>query len=445
MIDVARLTRRLLRRRGPAAHPPAPSGDEETSENLYLRAPPAAAGTERRRGLPLPVVMVAAVSLLNEVSAQMVAPLIPILLASVLAAGPVALGAVEGFADAVAAFLKMWSGRHADVRPQRRKALVLLGYGLALAARPLIGLAAHWSVVVALRSTDRLGKGLRGAPRDAILADATPPGMSGRVFGLNRGMDYAGAVLGTLLAAAALNWSSVSVPQVILLSAVPGVAALLLLALLPNPSRAAAAAATRPAAAPLRWRALSSPLRAYLGVLALVSFAKASEAFIVLRGQELGLSVVALLLLWAWLAALQMLTALIAAPSTDRVSKQTLTLLNWASLAAGYAGLAWASGPVSLWLSVTLYGLLSGISEGVERSLVSELATPGERGTAFGWYYMITGLAAVPAALLFGGVWKIAGPGAAFGMTCLVALAGAAWLKWRLGARPAGAGREEAG
>lgn len=413
--------------------------------NKPLHSPPARAGTDLRRKLPLPVVMFAAVSLLNEVSAQMVAPLIPILLASVLAAGPIALGAVEGFADAVAALLKLWSGRHADVHPRRRKVMVLLGYGLALAARPLIGLAGHWSVVVALRSTDRLGKGLRGAPRDAILADATPAAMRGLAYGVNRGMDYAGAVLGTLLAAAALSWWNFSIPQVILLSALPGVAVLLLLALLPNPTSAGAAAAVEPAAAPLRWRALPSSLRAYLKVLALVCFAKASEAFILLRGHELGLSVVTLLLLWAWLAALQTLTALVAAPLTDRVAKQTLTLVNWTSLAAGYAGLAWASSAASLWLSVTLYGLLSGISEGVERSLVSELAAPGETGTAFGWYYMITGLAAVPAALLFGGVWKIAGPGAAFGMTAIVALTGAGWLKWLLNARRAADGLEEDG
>ena len=160
--------------------------------------------TSSHRRLALPVVMFAAVSLLNEISAQMVAPLIPILIAAVLSAGPVAVGVVEGCADAVAAFLKLWSGRRADVRPERRKAMVVAGYGLALVSRPLIGLASSWGAVVALRSADRLGKGLRGAPRDAILADATPVGWRGRAYGLNRGMDYAGAVIGTLVAAAAL-------------------------------------------------------------------------------------------------------------------------------------------------------------------------------------------------------------------------------------------------
>ena len=393
------------------------------------------------RKLPLPVAMFAAVSLLNEVSAQMVAPLVPILLASVLAAGPVAIGAVEGVADAVAAFLKLWSGRRADVRPQRRKAMVLMGYGLALAARPLIGLAGHWVTVTALRATDRLGKGLRGAPRDAILADAAPMDMQGRAYGLNRGMDYAGALLGALIAAAALAWWGKSIQEVILLSALPGLAVLVLLALLPNPTTAAQVERAEHAErAPLRWSALSPTLRTYLKVLALFCLAKASEAFIMLRGHELGMPIVTLLLLWAWLAALQSLTALAGAAATDRLPKRRVTLLNWGSLAIGYAALATASTPTGLWIAVSVYGILSGISEGVERALVSELADAQSKGTAFGWYHMISGLAAVPAGLLFGWVWQWAGPAVAFGMTAAIALISALWLGLALPAarQPAG-------
>ena len=384
--------------------------------------------------------MFAAVSLLNEVSAQMVAPLVPILLASVLAAGPMAIGAVEGIADAAAAFLKLWSGRHADVRPQRRKAMVFIGYGLALASRPLIGLAGHWGAIVALRAADRVGKGLRGAPRDTVLAEATPSDMQGQAYGLNRGMDYAGAVLGSLIAAAALAWWGASIPQVILLSAVPGIAVLALLALLPNPATAeqidAAERADRP---PLRWSLLSPALRTYLKVLALFSLAKASEAFIMLRGHELGMSVVTLLLLWACLAALQSITALAGARATDRMSKRNVTFMNWASLAVGYFSLAYVSTAMGLWIAVSVYGILSGTSEGVERSLVSELADSSSKGTAFGWYHMVTGLAAIPAGLLFGWVWQSIGPAGAFGMTAAIALVSAFWLQMTLpaGARPA--------
>ncbi len=387
-----------------------------------------------RRKLPLPVVMFGVVSLLNEVSAQMVAPLIPILVVSVLAAGPVAIGAVEGIANAMAAFLRLWSGRHADMRPQRRKALVFVGYGLAVASRPLIGLAGNWGVVVALRAADRLGKGLRGAPRDAILADLTPKDMQGRAYGLNRGLDYAGAVLGSLIAAAVLAWSGMDLSRVILLSAIPGLAVLVLLALLPNPATAAQIDSARNAEpVSLRWSQLPAALRGYLQVLALFCFAKASEAFIMLRGHELGMSTVTLLLLWAWLAALQSVVALAGAPLTDRRSKRHLTLLNWTFLAIGYGALACVSTGAGLWIAVSIYGVLSGITEGVERSLVSELAGTSGKGTAFGWYHMVTGLAAIPAGLLFGLVWKLAGPAGAFAMTAVIAMVSAVWLSVSLG------------
>lgn len=377
---------------------------------------------KRDRRLPLPVLMIAAVSLMNEVSAQMVAPLIPILLASVLAAGPVALGLVEGCADAVAAFLKLWSGRRADVRPERRKAMVLAGYALAVLSRPLLAVAGSWPGVVLLRSLDRMGKGLRGAPRDAILADAIPADQRGLAYGVNRAMDYLGAVLGTLIAAAVLAWSGLSIPQVIALSVLPGALVIGLLAMLPNP-RPIGARAESPIPTPqtLTWAGLSPPLRRYLRVLAIFVFAKTSESFIVLRGHELGMETVTLLLLWAWLAAVQSMTALIGAPLTDRYSKWTLTLFNWAALAVAYAGLAASSSAGGLWLAVSLYGLLSGISEGVERSLVAEYAAAAERGTAFGWYYLLSGLAAIPAGVLFGLIWKIGGPAMAFGIAAMIA------------------------
>ena len=382
--------------------------------------------------MPKPVLMFAAVSFLNEVSAQMVAPLIPILLASVLAAGPVVLGLVEAFADAVAAMLKLWAGRRADVKPQQRKPMVVLGYGIAALSRPLMALAGSWVAVAALRSADRLGKGIRGAPRDAILADATPLDQRGRMYGLNRAMDYAGAVIGTLLAAAALSWTGLDITQVIALSAIPGVVVLIVLMLLPVPIRIAAAKASGSAARPpLSWRVVPPPLQQYLRVLALFCFAKASEAFIILRGHELGMPTVTLLLLWAWLAALQTLTAYLGAPLADRMSKRTLTLFNWVTLAVGYAGLAMAGSETALWTAVSVYGLLSGISEGVERSLVSELAPEAEKGTAFGWYYMVTGVAAIPSGLLFGLLWSFGGPSLAFGTAAAVALTSAAWLKSR--------------
>jgi MFS family permease len=151
-----------------------------------------------------------------------------------------------------------------------------------------------------------------------------------------------------------------------------------------------------------------------------------------LRGHELGLSTVTLLLLWAGLAALQAITALIAARFTDQVSKRTITVFNWGSLAIAYAALALVSTAGGLWVAVIIYGLLSGMSEGTERAMVSELANQAEQGTAFGWYYMMTGLAAIPAALVFGLLWSFFGAACAFGFSAVIALASAVWLRLAL-------------
>lgn len=209
--------------------------------------------------LPGTVIVLGFVSFLNDLASDMVVPLIPILLATVLHAGPVALGMVEGVADAVAAFLKLWSGRYSDRLGGRRKKLTLFGYLLSNVARPLLGVAASWVSVLLLRSVDRVGKGLRSAPRDALVAEAAPPEIRGFAFGFHRALDNAGAVGGSLAAAAVLAWSSLSLPQVILWSAVPGLLGVLLVAV---GVREAAAPAARPAPTPLpplSWPGLARP------------------------------------------------------------------------------------------------------------------------------------------------------------------------------------------
>ena len=187
------------------------------------------AGKSPSQKLPRTVIVLGLVSFFNDFASDIVIPLIPILLATVLAAGPVALGLIEGVADAVASLIKLWSGRHSDIMSGRRKGLAVAGYTLSNIARPLLGLAGSWPVILVLRSIDRVGKGLRSAPRDALVADATPPGMHGYAFGYHRALDNAGAVAGSLAAAAVLAWSGMSLTEVILWSAVPGFIAVLLL------------------------------------------------------------------------------------------------------------------------------------------------------------------------------------------------------------------------
>lgn len=364
--------------------------------------------------LPASVVVLGWVSFLNELSSQIVAPLIPLLLATVLGAGPVALGLIEGFADAVASLFKLWAGRRSDVLGQKRKGFIVGGYGLSVVARPLIGLAINWPIVLLLRSLDRAGKGLRGAPRDALVADATPKRLQGRAYGLNRALDYAGAVGGSLIAAAALTYLSNNISTVIFLSAIPGVCALLLLVFVVWDAPSVATGQKQKDVPPLRWGALTVPSRRFLVVLIVFSFSRASESFILLRAHELGMSTVTVLLLWALLCAIQSGVAWAGGGLSDRFSKTTVVALTWLAYGVGLIVIAMIQTVGGLWLAIAIYALLTGIGEGAEKALVSELATEVDRGTAFGWYNMIVGLAAIPAGLLFGVIWSQAGAGTAF-------------------------------
>ena len=381
--------------------------------------------------LPASVVVLGWVSFLNELSSQIVAPLIPLLLATVLGAGPVALGLIEGFADAVASLLKLWAGRRSDVLGQKRKSFIVGGYGLSVIARPLIGLAINWPMVLLLRSLDRAGKGIRGAPRDALVADATPKKLQGRAYGLNRALDYAGAVGGSLIAAAALTFVSDKISTVIFLSVVPGVCALLLLVFVVQDAPSVASDQKQKVVPPLHWSTLSAPSRQFLAVLIVFSCSRASESFILLRAHELGMSTVTVLLLWALLCAIQSGVAWAGGGLSDRFSKTTVVALTWLAYGVGLIVIATIETPSGLWIAVATYALLTGIGEGAEKALVSELATDSDRGTAFGWYNMIVGLAAIPAGLLFGVIWSQAAAGIAFAVFGGLAIASAALVLLR--------------
>jgi len=356
--------------------------------------------------LPRMVVVVGLVSLFNEIASQIVAPLIPILLVTVLSAGPVALGIIEGLADAVACFLRLLSGRLSDAWGARRKGFMLAGYAIANAAKPLVALAATWWVVALLRTTDRVGKGLRSAPRDAIVADVTPKEMRGRAYGVQRGLDRVGAIGGSLVAAAVLAWSGLGISDVILASAVPGLIAVLLIVFFVHDAPRPQAAPQAPDRAQLRWAALAPQLRRFFPLLAIFGLARATETFVLLRGHELGMSVVELLVMWATLNAAQSLSAWKGGPVADRVSPLVMICFSWCAFAATFVMLGLSTTAVFLWSATILYGLLSGMSESVERSYVSCLAADSQRGTAFGWYNMVLGLVAIPSGVLFGAVWQ---------------------------------------
>jgi MFS family permease len=379
--------------------------------------------------LPRTVIVLGFVSLFNDLASEMVVPLLPILLSGMSIAAPLLLGIIEGIADAVAAYLKLWAGRRSDLLGGRRKVFALAGYSLSNLARPLMGFAGGWLGLLALRSVDRVGKGLRSAPRDALVADATPPAIHGLAFGFHRALDNAGAVGGSLVAAAVLGWTVSSVRDVILWSIVPGLLGVLLVIF--GVQEMAKPRAAREPLPPLRWSVLPPRLRRYLLVLFLFTFARASETFIVLRGHELGMSVVALLLLWASLNFTKALTSILGGQLADRMPRTKLIALGWFALSVGFGLFAVATSPLWLWLTALAYGLVMGLAEGPERALISDFAPAETRGTAFGWYHLLTGVAAIPAGLLFGGLWQVAGARWAFAYGAVIALCAVALLvRW---------------
>lgn len=370
------------------------------------------------RRLPRTVVVLGGVSLCNDLASEMVTPLIPVLLAAVLGAGPLALGLVEGLAEAVAAWLKLWAGRRSDLWGGRRKNFILGGYLLSNLVRPLLALAAVWPVVVCLRAADRVGKGLRTAPRDALLAEATPEQQRGLAYGFHRAMDNGGAMAGALLAAACLAWTPASLPQVILLSALPGLLAVGLVAFGIHDGKAPAAPTPLP---PLVWRRLPAELRRVLPVVGLFTLARTSEAFIILRGHELNAGLPELLLLWAAINLAKSFSALVGGRISDTLGHHRATVLGWTAYALGLALLIGTDHREMLWSAGIAYGLLAGLGEGSERALIAQLAGQEGKGTAFGWYNAVVGLAALPAGLLFGWVWSRLGAPMAFAVAAALA------------------------
>jgi MFS family permease len=347
--------------------------------------------------------------------------------------GAVAVGVVEGAAEATAALLKVASGWLTD-RWGRRKPLVVAGYGVSGAARPLVGLAGSWPVVALLRVADRVGKGLRTSPRDALIADVTPPERHGAAFGLQRAMDHAGAVGGPLVAAALLAIPAVGLRHVFLLAGIPGLVVMVILVFwVHDPERAAPAAAPT---APVQWRALNTDLRRLLLAVGVFALGNSTDAFLLLRFSAAGVGDAAIALLWAALSAVKMGATWVGGRLSDRLGRRPMILAGWAVYAAVYLGFATASSTGVLIAIFLVYGLYYGLTEPVERAWVAGLAGAQVRGTAFGAYHGVIGLAALPASVIFGALYVAFGPGAAFGTGA--ALAGiAALLLTRVGKQPA--------
>ena len=348
------------------------------------------------------------VSLLTDVSSEMIYPLLPAFLTGSLGAGPAFLGVVEGLAEAVAAFVKLASGRLSD-RLRRRKPLVVAGYSLSSLVRPLVALAASPAHVLIVRLLDRVGKGVRGAPRDALVAEVTAAAERGRAFGFQRAMDHAGAAVGPILASGVLLVTG-ELRVVFALAAVPGALAVLALVrgVREDPRTSGFTPAATAASAPLE-----PALVRYLAVLALFTLGNSSDAFLLLRAQQAGVPLALLPLLWALHHLVKAATSTWGGALSDRAGRRPTILFGWGLYALTYAGFAIADAPLAVVALFVAYGLFHATTEGAERALVADLAGAASRGRAFGLFHAVTGAVLLPASLLTGLLWQRFGAGAA--------------------------------
>jgi len=386
----------------------------------------------RYRRLPQNVLVISLVSLLNDASSEIIYPLLPLFLSLSLGASPAIVGLIEGGAESISSFLKLFAGYFSD-RTGKRKTLVVSGYALAGLARPLLGFATSWPQVFAVRFADRIGKGIRSAPRDAMIADSASSSERGLAFGFHRAMDHMGAVVGPLIGYVLLIMFAADADAptqgeyklIFLAASVPALAAVLVAAFAIRETSAkqrgkaqqlAAATVAAPAAAPPSFslRGFDGNFKRFLVILALFTLSNSSDAFLLLRAREAGISTQTIPLLWAALHASKVISSLVGGDLSDRLGRKTLIVAGWLFYAAVYAGFAFVSTAGGAWALFLVYGIYFGLAEGAEKALVADLVPADRRGTAYGLYNLAFSLTVWPASLLMGAVWSWRGAQTAF-------------------------------
>ncbi len=395
--------------------------------------------------LPRNVWVVTLTSFLTDVSSEMLTNLLPLFLANVLGVRTAVIGLIDGVAETTASLLKVYSGRLSD-RLGRRKGLAVLGYGLSSLSKPFLYFASSWGWVLGVRFADRVGKGLRTAPRDALVADSIDRRRRGLAFGLHRAGDTAGALVGLLIALAVLLVARHGAARLdrptfqilVLLSLVPALLAVAVLAL----GAQEVARPARPAESPgLRLSGFDRRFLLFLGIVVLFTLGNSSDAFLILRAQDVGLSVVGVL---GMMILFNLVYTLVAGPAgalSDRVGRRRLLVTGWLVYAAVYLGFSRLTAGWQAWICMAVYGIYYGLTEGTARAFVADLVPPEQRGTAFGVYHAAVGLAALPASLLAGVLWQGLGGWRGFGPAAPFVLGGAlalvaALLLWTLPDRP---------
>jgi len=390
----------------------------------------------RYKNLSPNVFALSIVSFLNDVSSEIIYPLLPAFLALTLGASPFIIGLIEGFAESVAAFLKLFSGYLSD-KFAKRKLPVFIGYSLASLARPILAFATNWHQVLAIRVTDRIGKGIRGAPRDALLADSVSPEKRGLAFGFNRAADHLGAVFGPVAAFILLSYfaSDPTNPtardyrQVFLFASVPVALGLFVIVFFVKEEKHKKNIADENITPiKLSLKEFDGNFKRFLVVVALFTLSNSTDAFLLLRAEQSGIPVAVLPLLWMFLHFSKVIFSLIGGDLSDKIGRKKLIFAGWIVYALVYAGFAFVETAWQAWALFLIYGAYFGLTEGTEKALVADLVEPEKRGTAFGFYNLAFSITVFPASIIFGALWTQFGAATAFLVSAFISICAAVLL-----------------
>jgi len=372
-------------------------------------------------GLNPNVFFLGIVSLLTDVSSEMIFTLVPLFLFNVLSIGTPIIGLVGGLPESADAIFRIFSGWLSD-RMGKRKPLAILGYSISTAAKPFMYLASSWGAVLAVRFSDRVGKGIRTSPRDALVADSVSAGERGRGFGLHRAMDTFGAFLGLAIAAVIiyqvqggeLALSLKTYQWLVVVGVVPAVLAVLVLLFFVRERRQSSAGNTGSQASFKNIGGFDTRFKLFLAIMAAFTLGNSSDFFVILRAQNLGSPVLYVVLMLVVFNIAYTVTALPAGALSDRLGRRRVITLGWLIYALVYLGFALASELWQVWLLFAGYGVYYGVVEGAARAFVADLVPEEKRGTAYGLYHGVVGLALLPASLIAGWLWQAYSPAAPF-------------------------------
>ena len=367
------------------------------------------------------------VSLFNDMASEMIYPLIPVFIKSKLGLGASFIGIIEGVAESTNSILKLFSGWISD-KTKKRKPFVLFGYSLSNIIRPLIGITTSWGALLGFRFSDRVGKGIRTAPRDAMICDLAPENKRGFAFGFQRAMDHTGAVIGPLIASFLITYLMLDIRKVFLLSYIPGIIVILLIIFGVREVQAKKVEEIKTGVYPpdinvkkknpiidfKDFKKLDIKFKYFLSILIIFALGNSTDAFLLLRASDLGIKTAYIPMLWAMLHVSKTIFSIIGGYISDRIGRKIMISLGWLFYSITYFGFAFAYASWHIWALFAFYGLFFGFTEGVEKAFVGDLVPVNNRGLAYGFYNLSIGIAALPASLIFGFIWNSIGFKTAF-------------------------------